>query len=63
MTRTRFEANGEKLAFGQFGRDWRFIILDGSRNGHLNAVGPYYRTKMELLADMNSYARDYGFPQ
>ena len=60
MTRTRFTGNGETLGFDRFGRDWRFVILEGDEQA---TVGPYYRTRAELLADLTNYATEYGFPQ
>jgi hypothetical protein len=37
---------------------WR--IYDISEPGRQGAVGPKYRTKVELLADLDRYAREYG---
>jgi hypothetical protein len=34
---------------------WRVVAMDTG-----NTVGPIYQTKMELLADLPRYARDYG---
>jgi hypothetical protein len=34
---------------------WRIIAMDTE-----SAVGPQYKTKMELLADLPRYASDYG---
>ena len=34
---------------------WRIVALDTNQ-----AVGPQYRSKMELLADLPRYAKDYG---
>lgn len=39
---------------------WR--IYDTSDPRRPAAVGPHYRTKMELLADLPRYARDFGCP-
>ena len=37
---------------------WRFVYVgDGSES----TVGPQYRTMAELLADMERYAREWGF--
>ena len=36
---------------------WRFVVCD---NGCCHAVGPYYRTRVELLADVDRYAGVYG---
>lgn len=45
------------LGFRKFGQDWRFVALDG---GDLCFVGPYYKSKAELLADLPNYAMQYG---
>jgi hypothetical protein len=37
---------------------WRIIAVDTG-----NAVGPFYATKAELLADLARYAKDYGCEQ
>jgi hypothetical protein len=34
---------------------WRVVDKDGEHR-----VGPQYRTKAELLADLNRYATEYG---
>ena len=34
---------------------WRIVAVEGDAS-----VGPYYRTKFELLADLDRYAREYG---
>jgi hypothetical protein len=50
--RTRFP----ELDYQMQGRgNWRVIDNDG---GH--AVGPSYASKIELLADLPRYAREYG---
>jgi hypothetical protein len=36
---------------------WRILDADGA------AIGPQYRTRFELLADLDRYARDYGCGQ
>ena len=36
---------------------WRIYALDDGRE---SAVGPFYPTKAELLADLDRYAREYG---
>jgi hypothetical protein len=36
---------------------WRILDVDGA------AIGPQYRSKAELLADLNRYAADYGCGQ
>jgi hypothetical protein len=44
------------LAYAQLGADlWR--ILDTKRGV---AVGPVYRSRAELLADLDRFAREYG---
>jgi hypothetical protein len=41
------------------GDAWRFVdMTDPQRNA---LVGPHYRTKAELLADLERYAKEYGF--
>jgi hypothetical protein len=37
---------------------WRFYALDDPQRPA--AVGPHYRTRRELLADVDRYARAYG---
>lgn len=51
INKTRFP----ELGFSRIGRDWRFIAMDSEQ-----AIGPYYHSKAELLADLTNYARDYG---
>ena len=34
---------------------WRIYALDGER-----AIGPFYRSKAELLGDLARYAAEYG---
>lgn len=36
---------------------WRVYNMDGDTP---HAVGPHYRTKAELLADLERYANEYG---
>ncbi len=44
------------LGYGRTGDVWRiFDTSDGE-----SAVGPHYRSKAELLADLDRYAREYG---
>lgn len=38
---------------------WRFIV-EGD-DGTTHAVGPYYHTRDELLADTERYAHAYGY--
>lgn len=60
--RTRFV----ELGYANTGRGlWRIVALDGAgadgwHGGTLNCVGPHYRTKAELLADLTRYAAEYG---
>ncbi|UGY15181.1 hypothetical protein HAP48_0042765 [Bradyrhizobium septentrionale] len=50
--RTRFP----ELAYAQHAKDlWRIIATDTDQ-----AVGPHYRTKAELLADLDRYAKEFG---
>jgi len=51
MRQTRFS----ELSYDQFGSDWRFI--DNSTGC---AIGPYYKTKTELLADLERFAVQFG---
>jgi hypothetical protein len=46
-----------ELGFCKFGSDWRIVALDG---GDLCFVGPFYKSKVELLADLPEYAKHYG---
>lgn len=49
------------LWFKQTGRGlWRFYVYTDERDC-FSVVGPHYRTKAELLADLERYATDYGF--
>lgn len=48
---TRFK----ELGYEQHARNlWRIIDMDGCR-----PVGPQYATRMELLADLERYAREH----
>jgi len=52
MIRTRYA----ELAYEQHARDlWRIIDTETGA-----AVGPQYKSRAELLADLNRYARVYG---
>jgi hypothetical protein len=45
-----------ELAYEQHAKDlWRIIATDTQQ-----AIGPFYKTKAELLADLNRYAKEYG---
>ena len=46
------------MSFASVGRDWRFFDLTGHEP---QAVGPYYHSKAELLADLARFAREYGW--
>mgnify|MGYP001559394931 CR=1 FL=1 len=63
MTSTRFElSDGQKLAFTRWGHDWRIVHIDPSVKGNQGAfIGPIYKSKAELLADLDRYAKDFGF--
>lgn len=51
--RTRFK----DLGYQRIGGDWRFIALDmPSRE---DPIGPFYRSRMELLADAANYAQGF----
>jgi len=46
----------QELGYRNDGQDlWRIYSTDDER-----AVGPYYASKAELLADLERYAREYG---
>ncbi len=52
VRKTRFP----ELGYTQLSTDlWRIVSTDGNQ-----CVGPEYRTKAELLADLSRYATDYG---
>ena len=61
MTPTRFELpDGQKLAFDKFGPyHWQFIHIDIDKTK--SQIGPIYKTKSELLADLGRYATEFGF--
>jgi hypothetical protein len=45
-----------ELGYSQFGPGlWRFITL---QDGGCSPVGPHYRTKAELLSDLDRYATE-----
>lgn len=54
MCGTRYPTMG----FAKVGNDWRFFDLTGHKP---QAVGPYYHSKAELLADLYRYAKEYGW--
>jgi len=61
MTETRFQLpDGQKLGYEKQGSNlWRIMSIDpGSPPA---AVGPHYKTKAELLADLDRYAKEFGF--
>ena len=51
---TRYKTRFDAIEYGRIsGTEWSFFATEtGSR------VGPIYRTKAELLADLHRYARD-----
>lgn len=51
MTRTRFK----ELAFVNNGDHWRFVDTSSG-----STVGQLYKTKTELLADLDRYAHNFG---
>jgi hypothetical protein len=52
LYRTRFS----ELGYTRIDHDlWRFVAMDGEA-----VVGPFYKTEKELLANLDSYASDYG---
>jgi hypothetical protein len=44
-----------ELGYTKSGNDWRIVATDGNA-----AVGPCYKSKAELLADLERYAQEYG---
>jgi hypothetical protein len=46
---------GKRPIPGQPTWEWRFVTTEDGAT-----VGPYYETRAELLADLDSYARFYG---
>lgn len=49
------ETRYAELGFQHYGKLWR--IIDRQTG---SAVGPHYKTKSELLADLDRYAAVYG---
>jgi hypothetical protein len=43
------------LGYTTYGGIWRIVATDTNA-----VVGPIYKTKAELLADLARYAKDYG---
>ena len=66
-TPTRFELpDGQRLAYIQWAKDWRIVHIDPSNHTDYRSicrafVGPIYRTKAELLSDLDRYAKEFGF--
>lgn len=59
MAATLRQTRYPELCYMQQGpRLWRFIYVGEGRE---STVGPQYRTKAELLADLERYAREWGF--
>ncbi len=64
-TKTTFKYRIHPTRFAELGYvnyspgDWRVVALD-SDNPDTNSVGPHYRSKLELLADLERYATSYG---
>lgn len=51
-----FKTRFPELGFAKCGKnDWRFVATEG-----WTTVGPYYASKVELLCDLDRYAREYG---
>lgn len=50
-TKTRFP----ELSYTHFAGDWRIVDTDGGAY-----IGPYYRSRAELLADLERYAAEFG---
>lgn len=64
ITRTRFDGSeavqGAHLGVMEQGaRLWR--VVDLSEAGRASAVGPFYATKAEALADLSDYVRRAGW--
>ena len=49
--RTRYS----ELGYAKTGRIWRMVDMDSG-----SVVGPHYVTQIELLSDLDRYAREYG---
>ena len=63
-TATRYELpDGQKLSYISWAGNWRIVHTDPSMKRQLRDafVGPIYKTKAELLADLNRYAKEFGF--
>lgn len=62
FTQTRFKYLGLTKADTNL---WRFVCLDWESGGTSKfspaAIGPYYKSKGEALADLNRYAEEYGY--
>ena len=59
MTTTLRQTRYPELCYMQQDRNlWRFVYVG---EGCESVVGPQYRTKAELLADLERYAREWGF--
>ena len=58
MTHTRFPS----LAYMRAGRCWRLVDITDYKLGDCPSfVGPMYRTRAELLADLQAYAERAGW--
>ena len=51
VKRTRYP----DLGYARTGDIWRVVDINSG-----SVVGPHYKTRIELLADLNRYAHDYG---
>lgn len=64
-TLTRFELpDGQRLAYMKYGSGWRIVHIDPNSkrtHGLPVFVGAIYKTKAELLADLDSFAHSFGF--
>jgi hypothetical protein len=56
MTTTVYRSRFDDLGYQQIERGlWRIVVVGDGTNA---AVGPQYRSKAELLADLPRYARE-----
>jgi hypothetical protein len=53
ITKTRFA----ELGLSKIGKDWRYMDLT---DGAPAAIGPYFSTKIEALAELGNYAEQFG---
>lgn len=62
MKHTRFAENGQSLLYANIpGVGWSFFHMDTESHIRPARVGDIYRSEKELLADLNRYAKSWGF--